>query len=340
MSNIKESNTGKVMVKVLTSKKVWVGALLALVLIASAGWLWWQRKPSRWDLSLLAHLPPQADLYVVADMQALQSNAAVRGFLADPPEHSREQEYQRFVEATGFLYQDHLKQLALAKLGADWMGAARVELDPAKIEQYREPHGGKKYQEQGRTVYEFGTARPFRLALLEQNLVLFTIGEDAGKIRQALQMYLEPSGSSGAAELQHGEDLRHIRQGSSLWAVGRMEKLWGRQESAPRFGTFQLGQSLLQGSKALYVSAQSTPLQLQFQVENYCDSPESAERIATFLQALLNILRAPSSSTSQKRKDDMAAFLSDLSVRQAGESVFIEWQWDENVWRWLRGQSN
>ncbi|MBI4441734.1 MAG: hypothetical protein HY649_00005 [Acidobacteria bacterium] len=327
------------MAKVLTSKKLWVGALLALVLIASAVWLWEWRKRSGWALGLLAHLPAQADLYVVADLQALQSNAAVRGYLADPPEHSREQEYQRFVAATGFRYQDHLKQLALAKLGEDWIGVARAELDTAKIEQYREAQGGRKFQEQGRTVYEFGTARPFRLTLLEQNLVLFTIGGDASKIRQALRMSLEPSGSSGAAELQQGEDLRHIRQGSALWAVGRMEKLQRGEESGPRFGAFELGQSLLQGSKTLYVSAQSTPLQLQFQAETYCDSPETAERIASFLQALLNILRAPPSSAPQQGQDNPAAFLSDLSVRQAGESVFIEWQWDEHVWRWLRGQS-
>ncbi|OFW11586.1 MAG: hypothetical protein A3H27_13190 [Acidobacteria bacterium RIFCSPLOWO2_02_FULL_59_13] len=325
--------------KVLTSKTLWVGALLALVLIASAVWFWWQREQSRWDLDLLAHLPAQADLYVVADLEALQSNAAVRGYLADPPEHSREQEYQRFVEATGFRYQDHLKRLALAKLGADWMGVARAELDAAKIEQYTEAQGGRKFQQQGRTVYEFGTTRPFRLTLLEQNLVLFTIGEDAGNIRQALQMYLKPSGSSGAAELQQGEDLRHIRQGSSLWAVGRMEKLRGGEDSGPRFGAFELSQSLLQGSKTLYVSAQSTPLQLQFQAENYCDSPETAERIASFLQALLKILRAPPSSAPQQGQANPAAFLSDLSVRQAGESVFIEWQWNEQVWRWLREQS-
>ncbi|MBI4442746.1 MAG: hypothetical protein HY649_05160, partial [Acidobacteria bacterium] len=261
------------MAKLLTSKKLWVGALLTLVLIAGGVWLWEWRKTFRWEMGLLAHLPPQADLYVVADLEALQSNAAVRGYLADPPEHSREQEYQHFVEATGFRYQDHLKRLAVAKLGSAWIGVARAELDPAKIEQYAEAQG-RKFQEQGWTVYEFGTARPFRLILLEQNLVLFTIGEDAGRIRQALQMYLAPSGSSGAAELQQGEDLRHIRQGSSLWAVGRIEKLQRRGETGPRFGAFELGQSLLQGSKTLYVSAQSTPLQLQFQAETYCDSPE------------------------------------------------------------------
>ncbi|MBI4463598.1 MAG: hypothetical protein HY647_02735 [Acidobacteria bacterium] len=320
-------------------KKFWGGALLALLLIAGGVWLWlWQRQV-RWDLNLLAHLPPKADLYVAADLQSLQSNVAVRRYLADSPEFSREPEYESFVQATGFRYQDHLKQLALAKFGPDWMGVARLLLDPTKVQQYTESQSGRKYSEQGRTVYVFGTARPFRLALLENDFALFTVGGDEQRMRQALQMYPEPSSPSGASELEQSDDLSHIRQSSSLWAVGRMEKLLDQGNGGQRWGTWEMGRSVLQGSKTLYISAQSTSLQLQFQIENYCNSPASAERITSFLQAVLNILRAKPSSASSENQTNLAAFLADLSVRQAEESVFIEWQWDENVWRWLRGQS-
>ena len=157
-------------------------------------------------------------------------------------------------------------------------------------------------------------------------------------MRQILRRYSEPPAVSGAVELKQADDLRHIRPGSSLWAVGRTDKLWNQGGAGPRFGAWELSRNLFQGSKTVYVSAQSTSLRLQFQVENYCDSPASAERITNFLRAALGILRARPASALLQKQDNIAALLADLSVRQVGESVFVEWQWDEEVWRWLRGQ--
>ena len=323
-------------IKTKRRRKLWGIALGVVLLMALAGALLvWLRRPAPQDLTLVRLLPPNADLYLLADWQALQDHPVVKRLLSNPPGFSREKEYQQFVEEAGFRYQEDLKQLALAKFGSAWVGSARVSLDGPKIRQYLESQSPRQSQEEGRKVFVFGTGRPFRLSLLEEDLVVFTVGEDAEPIRQVLRRYSANSDDSAAEELQQNQDLRHIRVGSHLWAVGRPEKLWRSEEDSPRLGPFEVGKGMLEGSKTLYVSLQGNAAgKLDIQIEDLCDTTASAQRIANLLQALLGILARPSAESHSTEAGFLGLF-SEMSVHPVEESVFLQWQLDETVVRWL-----
>ena len=275
----------------MKSRKVLV-ICIAVVLLGAAtlGLFLWIRSTQR-GLALFRFLPPQAELYGMADLEALQTNPGVRRFLSDPPTFSVEEDYKRFVEATGFRYQDDLWQLALAKLGSNWVGSARVRLDRPRILRYVESQGAETSEERGQTVFAIGRLRPFRLALLERDLAVFSIGEDATLIRQALQRHSGEISDSGVAELERVNKESRLPRGSALWLVGRMDRLLNQGQWQPGFGPFLLGNHLLQGSKTLYASVQSRLTRLEFQVENRCQDAATAERIARAVQSLLALLQ-------------------------------------------------
>ncbi|MGH9782827.1 MAG: hypothetical protein ACRD88_01470, partial [Terriglobia bacterium] len=215
-------------------RRAWIIGLAGMLLVgAGLALLLWHRSTES-ALDLLRILPPQADLYAWADLASLQGNPAVRRFLADPPELSVEEDYQQFVEASGFRYQDDLRQITLAKLGSNWVGAARVTLNRSRILEYLANEATKKTEgaeraerteEQGQAVFVFGQARPFRLALPGGDLAVFTIGEDSSLIGQALRRHSAAAADSGAAELTRGEDWQRVSEANGLWLVGRMDRL-------------------------------------------------------------------------------------------------------------------
>lgn len=326
----------------MSRRRAWIIGLAGAALVgAGLAFLLWQRSAQSAH-ALLRILPPQADLYGWADLASLQGNPAVRRFLADPPEFSVEEEYKRFVETSGFRYQDDLRQLALAKLGSNWVGAARVTLDRSRILEYlankatEKTEGSERTEEQGQGVYVFGQARPFRLALPGGDLAVFTIGEDANLIGQALRRHSGEAADSGAAELAREENWERISQGNALWLVGRMDRLLDQDGSEPQVGPFRLGGPLLRGSKALYVMVQSRLTRLEFEVEDRCEDAAAAARIARTLQSLLVLLRAAPAEESNPAQGKWTALLQDIAVQQVDDSVHLQWQWDAETLRNLQ----
>lgn len=301
---------------------------------ALAVFLWF--RSTEQGLALLRFLPPDADLYGIADLDALQTNPGVRQFLSDPPAFSVEEDYKRFVEATGFHYQDDLRQLALAKLGSNWVGAARVRLDRPRLLRYLESKETEKTEQEGQTVFVLGRLRPFRLALLESNLAVFTVGEDATLIRQALQRRSGGIPDSGAAEMERAETGSRLPKGSAVWLVGRMDRLLNQDQWQPEFGPFRLGNPLLRGSKTLYASVQSRLTRLEFRVEDRCQDVASAERIGRTLRSLLALLRAMPPDPSNPIQSKLPVLLKDISVQQVEDSVRLQWQWDAETLRNLK----
>jgi hypothetical protein len=331
----------------MSRPKTWIIGLAGTALVgAGLALLLWHRSAQN-SYALLRILPPQADLYGWADLASLQGNPAVRRFLADPPDVSVEEDYKRFVEASGFRYQDDLRQLALAKLGSNWVGAARVTLDRSRIRAYLANEANKKTEvtprtekteEEGQAVYVFGQARPFRLALPGGDLAVFTIGEDASLIGQALRRHFAPSADSGAAELMREEQWQRISQGNAVWLVGRMDRLLDPDgpDPAGRDGPFRFGGPLLRGSKALTVMVKSRLTRLEFEVENRCEDAAAAARIARTLQSLLILLRAAPAEESNPEPVKWNALLQDIAVQQVDDSVHVQWQWDAETLRNLQ----
>ena len=320
----------------MSRRRTWIIGLAGVLLAgaALALFLWQRSTPSAG--ALLRILPPQADLYGWVDVESFQSNPAVRRFLADPPGFSVEEDYQRFIKASGFRYQDDLRQLALAKLGSNWVGVAHVAVDRPRILPYLANEATERTEEAGQSVFVFGQVRPFRLALPENNLAVFTIGEDASLIGQALRRHTGAAADSGAAELMREADWQRLSQGNAVWLVGRMDRLLAPDGSAPEAGPFRLSGPLLRGSKALYVMVKSRLTRLEFEVENRCEDAAAAARIGRTLQNLLVLLRAAPADESNPTQGKLNVLLQDISVQQVDDSVHLQWQWDAETLRNLQ----
>ena len=329
----------------MNRRKTWIIALSGVLLAGAAlGIVLWRRSAES-GLALLRILPPQADLYALADFESLQRNPAVRRFLSDPPEFSVEEDYRRFVDGSGFRYQDDLRRLALARIGSNWVGAARITADRSKILQYLSneatessdgtegTEGTETTEVHGTTVFVFGQVRPFRLALPARDLAIFTIGEDNTLIANTLERYTDRPAASAASELATTGELGRLSQGNALWLLGRTEQLLREGSVQPQSGLFRFGGPLLRGSKALYLTVESRLTQLEFQLENRCEDEAAALRFARMIQSLLVLLRAAPLEGADPTQGKLAVLLRDISVQQVADSVLLQWQWDAETLR-------
>ncbi len=322
----------------MASSKTWkLGVAAALIAAAVAAFLLLHRA-GRGEMELLELLPPDLDLYAVADLQSLRAIPAVQKWLADPPGLHHDAEYDDFLRATGFRYQDDLHLVALGKTGDDWVGAARAHIDRARVTPYLDSQGAGKKDVSGRTVYTFGSIRPFRLVLLddrpEGSLVAFTIGGDDSRIRQEIARRAGDLRDSAASELDRGDDRKHIPPGSKFWLIARPERFGGNDEKEAQFGSLGLSRGMLKGSKTVYISLQGGPAQLELRAEDYCDSPASAQRITGTLRAILALLRAmpPEKSAAGKPASlSPAVALAGIELDQAQQSVVLRWRLDSAV---------
>ena len=194
--------------------------------------------------------------------------------------------------------------------------------------------------------------RPFRLVFIEEasnssaaqetkgTLVAFTIGGDDSRIRQEIERHNKDLRDSAASELARRSDLAHIRPGASTWIIARPERLGIASGAEAQVGSLNLNASLLRGSQTIYMTLDSTPARVNLQVEDYCDSPASAQRITGSLQGLLALVKAlPSGKAAAPGGSTPApsaqSILAGISVEQSGQSVFLRWQPGEEVLRLL-----
>jgi hypothetical protein len=315
----------------MRSRIVWlVGIATLLIGAVVAGWVVTLRlQPDA--AALLELLPPGAELYGVVDLEGLQSNPAIRKLLSDSSGNPAETGYDQFLRDSGFRYQNDLKQLAVAKLGRDWVGVAHVEADQPRIISYMESEGAAKFQMDGLTAYAFGTERAFRVVFLDDQRVAFTVGGEPDRLRQVVERSMKGSADSAAVELRRSGDPQSLPGDSELWVFGRLDQLFESDPKAVQLGVFQLGREWLQGSKTAHLRVESGPIQLEIQLEDRCDSVATAERIASWAKAMLVILKAPPSPQIQSSGPDYTPLLRAVSVRQERESVFLEWRWDPSM---------
>jgi hypothetical protein len=188
----------------------------------------------------------------------------------------------------------------------------------------------------GNTVFTFGRVRPFRLALPQPDLAVFTIGEDNSLIEQALaRLANTPNGDSAATDLAAAGELSRLSQGNALALVMRTERMFNQGSVEPEAGTFRFGGPLLRGSKAVYITVESRLTQLDFQVENLCEDDAAAQRSARMIQSLLVLLRAAPLEDEDPSQGKLAVLLQDIAVQQVSDSVLMQWQWDAETFRRL-----
>ncbi|HWP83560.1 MAG TPA: hypothetical protein VNN17_00080 [Terriglobia bacterium] len=301
-----------------------VAVLAALLLV-----VWLLLRPTHDARDLLALLPPEADAYLVIDLERLQSNPALRKLLADPPAAARAPEYDAFLRQSGFHYQEDLRLLAAAKLGADWVGAAVVELDRERWSRYAASQGATQSSLGAHTAYRFGSERPIRFVLLEDNLVAFAIGRAEHGFEETIARYSEAALSSAKTDLEQRGLWNRGLEGAGVWFAGRTERLLAANGSGPGVASFLLGRDWWAGSRLVLGRVVSSPLRLDIQIENQCESAVAAERMAGAFKTLLALLRSAPGRNAGGAK--YAPLLETVEIRQQGDSVLFDWQWDSRM---------
>jgi len=204
----------------LNRKKLVLG-LLILGVVLAVGWLYFhshQRDSQSAREALLSHLPADSTSVVYLDFQELRTSAFLLQILAWAPQPQPEEEYGKFVQATGFNYERDLDRVGVSFSGsaqsAKTMTVAEGRFDRKKIEAYS-AHFGTLKTANGKTIYAVNLSNPPRTAyftFLRDGLV--AICNDASCFFQA-------SGKSMNSEEWREHFLRMA--GTPLFAVMRQD---------------------------------------------------------------------------------------------------------------------
>jgi hypothetical protein len=150
--------------------KKWVVGLLVLGLVAGSGWLYFHshghdRQNAREDL--LSRLPAESTSVVYLDFQDLRTSAFLAQILAWTPRPQTEDEYAKFVQATGFDYERDLDRVGISFSGTSQspktMAVAEGRFHRKKIEAYSAQFGTLKTAN-GKTIYAVNLTSPPRTA--------------------------------------------------------------------------------------------------------------------------------------------------------------------------------
>jgi len=150
----------------MLNRKKWAVGLLILGLVAGSGWLYFRsreydRQSAREDL--LSHLPAESTSVVYVDFQDLRTSAFLAQILAWTPRPQTEDEYAKFVQATGFDFERDLDRVGISFSGSSQspktMAVAEGRFDRKKIEAYSAQFGTLKTAN-GKTIYAVSLNSP------------------------------------------------------------------------------------------------------------------------------------------------------------------------------------
>ena len=200
----------------LNRKKLVVGVLILGVLLVS-GWLYFQshRRDSQTAREdLLSHLPADSTSVIFLDFEELRSSAFLKQILAWAPRPQTEEEYGKFVQATGFDYERDLDRVGISFSGSahspKTMAVAEGRFDRKKIEAYSARFGTLKTAN-GKTIYAVSLSNPPRTAY-------FTfLRDDQVAICNDASCFFQASGKSMNSEEWREHFLRMA--GTPLFAV-------------------------------------------------------------------------------------------------------------------------
>jgi len=150
------------------NRKKLVAAILALVVIGIAGWFLLHPEgggSQRAREELLARLPGDSTSVVYLDLDDLRTSAFLRQLLGWAPNPPADDEYAKFVQATGFDYQQDLDRVGISFGGTaqhpKTMALAQGRFDRKKMESYS-AHFGTLKTAAGKTIYAVTLNKPPR----------------------------------------------------------------------------------------------------------------------------------------------------------------------------------
>jgi hypothetical protein len=216
----------------LIRNKLVVG-LPILAVACMSGWLYFHshgRDAQSAREELLRNLPADSTSVVYLDLQELRSSVFLSQLLAWAPRPQMEEEYGKFVQATGFDYERDLGRVGIAFSGSapspKTMAVAEGKFDRKKIESYS-AHFGTLKTANGKTIYAVSLSNPPRTAY-------FTfLRDDQVAICNDASCFFQASGRSLNSEEWREHFLRMA--GTPLFAVMRQDSqlLTGLSQRTP-----------------------------------------------------------------------------------------------------------
>jgi hypothetical protein len=167
---------------------------------------------------LLSHLPADSTSVVYIDFQELRASAFLSQILSWAPQPQTDEEYKKFVQATGFDYERDLDRVGVSFSGSTQspktMAVAEGRFDRKKIEAYS-THFGTLQTANGKTIYAVILSNP-------PHAVYFTfLRDNRVAICNDASCFFEPSGKSTNSEEWREHFLRMA--GTPIFAVVRQD---------------------------------------------------------------------------------------------------------------------
>jgi hypothetical protein len=204
----------------LNRTKLVVG-LLVLGVVLVCGWVYFHSRggdPQTAREDLLSRLPAESTSVVYLDFKDLRSSAFLAQILAWAPRPQTEDEYAKFMQATGFDFEKDLDRVGISFSGPaqspKTMAVAEGRFDRKKIEAYSAQFGALKTAK-GKTIYAVSLSNPPRTAY-------FTfLRDDQVAICNDASCFFQASGKSMNSEEWREHFLRMA--GTPLFAVMRQD---------------------------------------------------------------------------------------------------------------------
>lgn len=240
----------------LTQKKIISGVLLLTALLGAA-WLYYHSatgssQSSREDL--LTVLPADSTSVVYVDLKELRESSFLKQILAWAPRPAADEEYTKFVQATGFDYERDLDRMALSFGGAPQnpktVAIAEGRFDQKKMEAYT-AHFGNLKTSSGKTIYAVTLSNPART-------VYFTfLGTNRVEICNDATCFFRPAGKNPSAEGWREHFTRLA--GTPLFGVMRQDSPWLSELSQQGPGGWRSPQLATLLSQLQWVSVGAKP---------------------------------------------------------------------------------
>jgi hypothetical protein len=296
----------------LSRRKV-LAACGVLAVLAGGALLWFGLPLRPADArALLAALPPGDGLTVFVDARALRQTGILQRIAGEAG--AEDEDYRRFVEATGFEYRRDLDAVVLrADDGRRWI-ALEARLDEDRLRRYFLAHGGRCFS----GLCSMQGSRP------ERQISWVRLGRRRWGIAVSPDPLAAAAFTDGTRRQQPPE-WQPPKAPLWLYVPGRMLEA---PEGAPAWAALALGS--LRESKWILWSAGAREGRIRLTLDIACRGEDEARALAGRWEEVLKALREAAAAAGDR--DSFPALLAEGKFGAEGAFVRGRWQFD---WRRL-----
>lgn len=287
-----------------------VVAVALVVLAAAALYVAWERLRPRGGPAgaMLAALPPGDGLTVFVDARVLRQTGILQRIAGEAG--AEEDDYRRFVEATGFEYRRDLDAALLrAENGRRWI-VVEARLDEDRLRRYFLAHGGRCF---GGLCSMQGSAPERQISWVRLGRRRWGIAVSPDPLAAAA--FTDTAGKARTASWQPPQ--------APLWLYVPARMLVP-PEGAPAWAALALGS--LRESKWLLFGVTASGGRLRFEFQAPCRDAGSARAVTGRWSEVLKALQEAAASAGDH--DSLPALLAEGRVWAEGDTVRGQWMVD------------